>query len=359
MDRYFSGITALRYLRTPPQVLALYPPLAEPYQDSNHMKLASSPLIEDILHTPLDCTVFHANKRRSSKYYRYHLSNTDLPFGCFRPCNHGCYVASPPYALLTSAAFLTETQLLMLAFEFCGTYSVYSPRTRTEKLLQDAYAKRAINPTDGWNRVCSATGKASNLWKREPLTTPDELLAFCTEARGLAGAKRLRRVASLVTGVCASPFEAQASILLGLPRRLGGQGYHFNNNHRIGLTTSAQAIYPYTCCYADIFFEATDEHPALDIECQGRSVTTTRPQAYRTQIALPHFRAWVLRSFPSRSSSFTMQTGSAQYLISLQQNSTHLSNRKQKDSSQSKRIDATMFWSTGSSSNPPLQPCVQ
>lgn len=272
MDRYFSGITALRYLRTPPQVLALYPPLAEPYQDSNHMKLASSPLIEDILHTPLDCTVFHANKRRSSKYYRYHLSNTDLPFGCFRPCNHGCYVASPPYALLTSAAFLTETQLLMLAFEFCGTYSVYSPRTRTEKLLQDAYAKRAINPTDGWNRVCSATGKASNLWKREPLTTPDELFAFCTEARGLAGAKRLRRVASLVTGVCASPFEAQASILLGLPRRLGGQGYHFNNNHRIELTTSAQAIYPHTCCYADIFFEATDEHPALDIECQGRSV---------------------------------------------------------------------------------------
>lgn len=272
MDRYFSGITALRYLRTPPQVLALYPPLAEPYQDSNHMKLASSPLIEDILHTPLDCTVFHANKRRSSKYYRYHLSNTDLPFGCFRPCNHGCYVASPPYALLTSAAFLTETQLLMLAFEFCGTYSVYSPRTRTEKLLQDAHAKRAINPTDGWNRVCSATGKASNLWKREPLTTPDELLAFCTEARGLAGAKRLRRVASLVTGVCASPFEAQASILLGLPRRLGGQGYHFNNNHRIELTTSAQAIYPHTCCYADIFFEATDEHPALDIECQGRSV---------------------------------------------------------------------------------------
>lgn len=272
MDRYFSGITALRYLRTPPQVLALYPPLAEPYQDSNHMKLASSPLIEDILHTPLDCTVFHANKRRSSKYYRYHLSNTDLPFGCFRPCNHGCYVASPPYALLTSAAFLMETQLLMLAFEFCGTYSVYSPRTRTEKLLKDAYAKRAINPTDGWNRVCSATGKASNLWKREPLTTPDELLAFCTEARGLAGAKRLRRVASLVTGVCASPFEAQASILLGLPRRLGGQGYHFNNNHRIELTTSAQAIYPHTCCYADIFFEATDEHPALDIECQGRSV---------------------------------------------------------------------------------------
>lgn len=272
MDRYFSGITALRYLRTPPQVLALYPPLAEPYQDSNHMKLASSPLIEDILHTPLDCTVFHANKRRSSKYYRYHLSNTDLPFGCFRPCNHGCYVASPPYALLTSAAFLTETQLLMLAFEFCGIYSVYSPRTRTEKLLQDAYAKRTINPTDGWNRVCSATGKASNLWKREPLTTPDELLAFCTEARGLAGAKRLRRVASLVTGVCASPFEAQASILLGLPRRLGGQGYHFNNNHRIELTTSAQAIYPHTCCYADIFFEATDEHPALDIECQGRSV---------------------------------------------------------------------------------------
>lgn len=272
MDRYFSGITALRYLRTPPQVLALYPPLAEPYQDSNHMKLASSPLIEDILHTPLDCTVFHANKRRSSKYYRYHLSNTDLPFGCFRPCNHGCYVASPPYALLTSAAFLTETQLLMLAFEFCGTYSVYSPRTRTEKLLQDAYAKRAINPTDGWNRVCSATGKASNLWKREPLTTPDELLAFCAEARGLAGAKRLRRVASLVTGVCASPFEAQASILLGLPRRLGGQGYLFNNNHRIELTTSAQAIYPHTCCYADIFFEATDEHPALDIECQGRSV---------------------------------------------------------------------------------------
>lgn len=86
------------------------------------------------------------------------------------------------------------------------------------------------------------------------------------------GAKKLRWAAERVLGVCASPFEVQAAILQGLSRRLGGEGLPITINQRIPLSSKAQRIYPHVYCLADLYIEETDAHPALDIECQGRSV---------------------------------------------------------------------------------------
>lgn len=49
MDRILTGMSAFRYHRIPPQVLALYPPLPEAFEDPRHNKIAQSPIVEDLL----------------------------------------------------------------------------------------------------------------------------------------------------------------------------------------------------------------------------------------------------------------------------------------------------------------------
>ena len=104
------------------------------------------------------------------------------------------------------------------------------------------------------------------------MTGPESLRSFLDQTKGLRGSKNLAWAIDRVTGTCASPFEVQASILLGLSRRLGGEGLPIQNNHRIRLNKQARTLYGHGHCFADIYIEASGSHPALDIECQGRSI---------------------------------------------------------------------------------------
>lgn len=76
-----------------------------------------------------------------------------------------------------------------------------------------------------------------------------------------------------VTGVVASPFEAQLSLLLATPRVAGGEGLRsFSNNARIVLSGKAARLAGRYNCYADFLFEETGDKKPLVVECQGRLV---------------------------------------------------------------------------------------
>jgi very-short-patch-repair endonuclease len=77
-----------------------------------------------------------------------------------------------------------------------------------------------------------------------------------------------------VTGVVASPFEAQLSLLLATPARVaGGEGLDpFSNNARIVLSGKAARLAGRYNCYADFLFEETGDKKPLVVECQGRLV---------------------------------------------------------------------------------------
>lgn len=272
MDRILTGTSAFRYHRVPPQVLALYPVLPEPYEDSNHRKIASSPIVEDLLGTPIHRLVPHPCTPSSTKLYRTHTLSRDLPFGSVVDTDHGFQVASPALTLLGLANTLSRAQLMMAAYELCGSYSAFAPCPRTEGLLASAIADGSLSSHDGWRRVVGSGGRPLNLWKREPLMDVEELAEFANQVEGLHGVKCLRWAARHVTGICASPLEAQVSTLLGLPKANGGLGLTFANNRRIALSAQAQALYPRSCCYADLYFEDSDSHPPIALECQGASV---------------------------------------------------------------------------------------
>lgn len=271
-DWRFCAQTAFRYHRIPPQLLALYPPLPNTYGDSNHLKFAKHETVTDLLGTPLHRLTNSDRQRANSVLYRTHVLREEAPFGSMQSTEHNFAVASPLYTLLTIAPMVTRIELLMIAYELCGSFSVFEPCKRADTILRSAYSQGIIKLGVGWTRVRNTRGEQTNLWKREPLITIDELKSYAAETSGMYGAKKLQWVAQRLTGECASPFEVQASILLGLSRRLGGMGFAFSNNRRIRLTNTAKEFYRHNSCYADLYIEGSRTHPPVDIECQGQSV---------------------------------------------------------------------------------------
>ena len=272
MPQIVCAQSAFRFHRAPPQLRALYPPLPGTYQDSNHRKLASCSTASDLLGTPIHRLVRARSAVNSGATYQSHLVGGELPFSCIQETDHGFLLAGPELTLLTMAPSIDRIELLMATYELCGSFSVFQPTVQTESLLKEAADQGFIPENAGWKRVVDTKDAQTSLWKRDPVTSPESLRSFLDQTKGLRGSKNLAWAIDRVTGICASPFEVQASILLGLSRRLGGEGLPIQNNHRIRLNKQARALYGHDHCFADIYIEASGSHPALDIECQGRSI---------------------------------------------------------------------------------------
>lgn len=272
MDITLCGASAFRYYRVPPQILCLYPRIPDVFQDSNHLKLANSFVVQDLLRLPLHRVVFDRGASWGNKHYDTHLIEGELPFGSVRETEHGFAVTSPAATLLTLARGVSRLELLMAVYEMTGEFAVFNPCGRAETQLEEAESRGYIRPGAGWRRVVNVDGNGTSLWSRPPLLEVADLKSFCDEVPGFHGVKNLRWAAERVTGVTASPFEAQASMLLGLPRSVGGEGLPIGNNQRIRLSPTARRIYPHGSCSVDILIEGKGDELGVVIECQGRSV---------------------------------------------------------------------------------------
>lgn len=102
---------------------------------------------------------------------------------------------------------------------------------------------------------------------------PDELVSYAESLRPTNGYRNFLECARLVSGITASPFEAQLSLLLSLPRKFGGYGIScFENNQKIRLTKAARLLSGKQTCYADLLFEQGDMDKQLILEAQGATV---------------------------------------------------------------------------------------
>lgn len=98
-----------------------------------------------------------------------------------------------------------------------------------------------------------------------------KLKNFMVKATGVRGIKRLRWAPSRMSGITASPFKVQISMLLSMPRSEGGWGIPIQNNVRVPLTGDARKLHDATCAHADILIETSTDSLGLVIECQSRS----------------------------------------------------------------------------------------
>lgn len=275
MDEVICNISAFRYHRIPPLVRALYPPMPSSFNDSNHLKRFGSPFIKNELKAPLHVLVTSRSHRSSPKNYKQHLFSSELPLASFEETEHGFLVTSPAATLFTLARTLDLYGLLKAMYEFCGSFSIYRPPCEIEREVARLERTGSLQPrTDFlWERVKDRNGKKTSLWKRPPLLSVHDLTSYALSVQGLRGSRLFLQAAQLVSGVTASPLEAQLSMLLGLPRTYGGYGLNtFSNNEKILLTPTARTISGKTHCYADLLFDQGNQARQLIVEAQGASI---------------------------------------------------------------------------------------
>lgn len=269
MQEYLCGLSAFRLHRIPPQVLALCSNLPDIELRSDRRLLGRHPEILGSLGSPLHVLTDNRGRRNSAKAIEAHLWTGELPPGAFMENELGTTLASPAFTLLTMAPQVSDVHLLMAASELCGEFAIYQPTPQIQRELDQ------LPPgLDGaWRQVTDVHGEPTNLWRRPPLLDAAALNGFVTATSGMRGHKKLAWAARNLKSPAFSPFEVQTSILLGLSRSRGGAGLDaFESNFRIRLSPAARLIAGQDECYADLFFEATDAHGPIDIECQGRMV---------------------------------------------------------------------------------------
>ena len=304
MDEIVCANTAFRYWRCPPQVRDLYPRL--PNSEDGWRALAQSPFVVDVLKAPIITAAstrsnLHSNIRRTMRWseaFRGKVSiDTEMGFS----------VADPLNTLFTMTRNISQTDLVLAMYEFCGWFSVFKPSTAVDLALEQANAAEPHSCTDKlfdldetqdetpWKRVyaraskseaekdqsnqtnCDSEdtdkGKGTSLWMRKPLIEIEELRRFATEVKSEMWGSQFYEAAQQVIGIAASPLEVAGIMLLSRPRRFGGAG--FNNiyvNDLTPLSISAQQIAGQKICYGDIVIVNPMTMKAVILELQGEVI---------------------------------------------------------------------------------------
>lgn len=164
-----------------------------------------------------------ANRRHSCDI-RFHHCTASIPAGSLHRLNDRLFVASPELAAMQATSGLPVSAALMITCEICGTYTL------------DADDMRGFRD-------------------RPALSSALRLTRFAERARGLSGARLFRDIAANTVDGAASPREAAAALILGLPGRLGGYGLGLPAlNRDILLAASEQRMLGCRCLRADMLW---------------------------------------------------------------------------------------------------------
>lgn len=299
------GESALRYWRTPPimramtsgdlrvlqidrirlarfqaeahQELALYQALegpagvGRPVTDGALRQVRElSCYVAPSLVPPIDVAVSCSDARRRSKLLRPCVTPDSLLEGYVVRSHSGVLICDPALTLLQLAAYLDLPRLLMVATEFCGSFSVYQAAPCQKRLLEDMCSEGKNLTVAGWRPTFARDGQLTDLWSRPPLCDADTLLELARQAAGRRGCKRLEQAARLLVPGAASPLEARTGILLGLGAEHGGMGLRgFSFNERIDLDTRGQSLAGQTACFCDLLWRGGPFGAAVDVECHS------------------------------------------------------------------------------------------
>lgn len=304
MDEIVCANSAFRYWRCPPQVRDLYPRL--PNSEAGWRALSQAPFVTDVLRTPIITAAstrsnLHSDIRRTIRWgeaYKGKVSiDTELGFSVTDPLN----------TLFTMTRNVSQSDLVLAMYEFCGWFSLFQPSAAVDTALEQAGVNEPYDKTEKlfeldesqeeapWKRVYararqndeeidqdgqansesenSNKGKGTSLWMRKPLIEIEELRRFATKVKGEMWGRRFYNAAQQVIGIAASPLEVAGIMLLSLPRRCGGAGFeNIYVNDLTPLSVSAQQIAGQKVCYGDIVIVNPVLMKAVIIEIQGEVI---------------------------------------------------------------------------------------
>ena len=305
MDEIVCANTAFRYWRCPPQVRDLYPRL--PNSEEGWRALAQSPFVTDVLKTPIITSTepggvnYHSGLRTTIHCEDASGVNNTLE------TTMGFRVTNPLATLFTMARNVSQTDLVLAMYEFCGWFSVFEPTTAAEVELGKAEDATEEAGTESlfeldesqdeaqWKRVYARIKvkepvnanrsnkqkktkevtklKGTSLWMRKPLIELHELHEYARKMKSRKWGTKFHNAAQMVTGIAASPLEVAGILLLSLPRSRGGAGFkHVYVNDLTPLNVAAQSIAGQKVCYGDIVIVNPAIMKAGIVELQGEVI---------------------------------------------------------------------------------------
>ncbi len=305
MDEIVCANSAFRYWRCPPQVRDLYPRL--PSSEDSWRALAQAPFVTDVLKTPVitvaspGCCNHHSGLRSTIRWDGASDPGTTID------THLGFSVTDPLNTLFTMTRFLSQSDLVLAMYEFCGWFSVFEPSPAAELQLEMSVKENQPSSTQDlfeleegeeeapWKRVyarvvvkASENGRQANdqendkevtklkgtsLWMRKPLIELSELHRFAYKVKSHMWGRQFYEAAQQVIGIAASPLEVAGILLLSRPRRYGGAGFSdVYVNDLTPLSVSAQSIAGQNVCYGDIVIVNPILLKAAIIEIQGEVI---------------------------------------------------------------------------------------
>lgn len=248
---------------------------------------------------PLDVLAQERGGRRSSGLISTTFWNGGLPFEATCDVTDDLGVTSPAFTMVQMAAQAGFTRTLLLASELCGSYAVYPAPEPIRSLLQRIASRGRLKAFNGWRPCLSGEGNVTDLWRRDPLTTPDDLKAMAEAAEGHRGAAALRKVADAVVPLAASPFETQAGLLLSLPGAWGARvSTAFRTTRRLSSAAMPSSSDSVSAATATSICRTGSTSSA-----RARSITTTTTGFFPTPSARPRCASWASTSCHSRMPS--------------------------------------------------------
>lgn len=185
----------------------------------------------------LDVAIARTTRRiTSSRVHVRCVSN--LAAGGLRRISNNLYILSPAALLLDLASILTFEQLLALAEELCGDWSL------PERALE---SEDTASILDFLNKPCG-------YYKAKPAMNADELRAFHEKAALMKGRQASAAVARYAIGGSRSPMEAIMNCMYALPHEYGGLGCGpVKSNYKITMNSTAQSISSLPYILADAY----------------------------------------------------------------------------------------------------------
>lgn len=271
MEDILCDISAFRLYRTPPAVLGLFDGLPIARDQATRQSLMRLPLVQHVLGVPLHFLVDVSASRSCAKNIKHHLWTGNMPRGAIYESAGAGDLTSPEMTLLLMARWMPVVRLALCMYELCGTFAVYSMPQELQELVTKNGTDR-LNIQAGWRRVHNSKGAATDLWVRPAPLRLERLKEFAELNHSAYGGNAFYKATSMVAGITRSPLEAQAALLLSLPRTQGGYGFKLTTNHPIPLSPSARKIYPHEYCEADIYIESPNGEHIVAVECQGEAI---------------------------------------------------------------------------------------
>lgn len=175
----------------------------------------------------VDVLVGSMNSYRHHGLVRQHLLSKPLPSNSLLKIAEGVYAASPALALVQYAEDHPWQEVLGLAFELCGTFSlVESPVNLTP--APHAVTNHSFPDLDGqedaWPDTKSQGRSALGYFAGEPVLTCSQLNRYVSYAKDIHGLPCARKAARYALDGAASPMEAIMAGMFHAPKSVGGFG---------------------------------------------------------------------------------------------------------------------------------------